>query len=100
MQKVLIVAVGVGALAAAQPALAVKKRICQTTYVNGATLGWKTQCGLNADWQDNNCKVRLNNGGIQYCYDADLPPAPTMPWQGSASGYGQAIQQQKTKRAN
>jgi hypothetical protein len=93
MRRVAVIVTILAIFAGVPPALGAKKRICQTTYVTGETLGWKIQCGPYADWRNNNCKVRLNNGGIQYCYDADVPPTPTAPWRGSASGYGQAIQQ-------
>ena len=97
MRKFFVMAVSLAALVGAQPAFAVTKTICHDHY----KILWSTITpGCKAALY--NCRLTPIQGGLAYreCYDADVPPTPTAPWQGSVSGFGQAIQQQKTKRAN
>jgi hypothetical protein len=97
MRKAVVIVASLAAFASAQPAFAVKKTICHDHY----KILWSTITpGCRAAVY--NCRLTPIQGGLAYreCYDADVPPAPTTPWQGSASGFGQAIQQQKSKRAN
>jgi len=104
MRKILIIGLGLAGLGAftAQPASATKKRVCQTTYVTGDTLGWRSQCGPHSDWKKNNCQVRVNNGvGIQYCYDIDvLVPTGNAAQIGSGSGMNTTFDHNKKIRAN
>jgi hypothetical protein len=88
MREALIVVLGlasIGALAAAQPAFAAKKRVCQTLYLNQSTLGSSRNCN-----SAHNCTVThpaVFKGLTEVCYDIDvLVPTGTAAQIGSASG--------------
>jgi hypothetical protein len=87
MRKVLIAVglVGLGALVAAQPASATKKRVCQTLYLNQSTLGSSRYCN-----SAHNCTVShpaVFKGLTEVCYDIDvLVPTGTAAQIGSGAG--------------
>lgn len=78
MRKVHIVTLGVlslGALAASQPAYAgwVKKRVCNTAYLNPEpSRQFANKC--RGGWNENNCSSQLVGGGygVKRCYDIDV----------------------------
>jgi len=90
MRKVSIIALGVlslGALAASQPACAgwVKKRVCNTGYLNPEpSRQFANKC--QGDWNKNNCSSQLVSGGygIKRCYDVDVLVPDNL--KGGASG--------------
>jgi hypothetical protein len=93
MRKVLIIALGLaslGALAGAQPAAA-KHVKCETHIFGQSRSGPDIQ---NHGWTP-------FPGELQQCFwvAQDPPPKPTSPQWGSASGFGKAIQDQKSVRA-
>ena len=97
MRKIIVIVASLAALAGAQPAFAVTKTICHDHY----KIIWSTPTpGCRAAVY--NCRLTPIQGGIAYreCYDADVPPTPAAPWQGSVSGFGQPISQQKSNWAN
>jgi len=121
MRKVFIIALGLaslGALATAQPAFAVKKHICQYASNLKAAFGddkypnqFKAQCfdggqPYGDKWVKNNCSKSWSavwgptGPDTKICFDIDVPPTPTTPWQGSPAGYGKPLQVQKNIRAN
>lgn len=88
MRKAFVLAISFasfGALIAAQPAAATKKRVCQTLYLNQSTLGADRYCD-----SAHNCTKHhppVFKGLTEVCYDIDvLVPTGTAAQIGSASG--------------
>lgn len=103
MRKTLIIALGLvsfGALAGVQPAVAELQTICRDHFVITSP-GLSSNCNTSARWKQNNCTLTPHAGGFKSreCYTANVPPAPTAPWNGTA-GYNNSINQLNSQKKN
>jgi hypothetical protein len=102
MRKVFVIAIGIaslGALLAALPASATKKRVCQTLYLNQSTLGSSRNCN-----SAHNCTVShpaIFKGLTEVCYDIDvLVPTGTAAQIGSGHGMNTTFDHNNRTHAN
>jgi len=93
MRRHRIIAIGLaglsvfGSLTIAETASAEVRRVCQDHY-KILWSGISAQCTAAT-----HCRSYPIQGGLGFrnCFDVDVPPKPTTPWQGSASGYGKTV---------
>ena len=95
MRKAHLIALGLAFLTVpVETASAEIQRICQDHY----KIFWS---GISAGCTAaNHCKSYPIQGGLGFknCFDINVPPKPTTPWQGSAKGYGQVTSSSTAKR--